>query len=187
MDEHDLSDRAAPVAAPVAAPPSPPSTNASTGRIPRSVLLVGAAVVGLIVVALLIAIASPVQPTAYAPGTPEAAFQGFYTAWEDRDLETAYGYLSEEVRAELSLAEYRRQDSDMSWARDQDRRVVLLGSRVTGDRAVLDLRIDQFTEGPLGGDRYSYERSVNLVRETGVWRIDEGLLGLETVYYPAKY
>ena len=182
MDERTSADPAAPVAI----PPSPSPQEPPSRRIPRSVLLVGGAVAGLIVVALLIALADPVQPTAYAPGTPEAAFQDFYAAWEDRDLETAYGLLSDEVRSGLTLVDYRRQDTDMSWAREQDRRVVLLGSRVTGDRAVLDLRVDQFSEGPLGGDRYSYDRSVNLVQEAGVWHIDEGLLGVETVYYPAK-
>ena len=186
MDEQPSPDPAGPVAtlpspAPSASPPS-----ASDRRIPRSVLVIAGAVAGLIVVALIIALANPVQPASYAPGTPEAAFQDFYAAWEDRDLDTAYGLLSSDVRAGLSLSDYRRQDSEMSWARDQDRRVVLLASRVTGDRAVLDLRVDQFSEGPLGGDRYSYERAVNLVREAGAWYVDEGLLGLETVYYPAK-
>jgi hypothetical protein len=135
-----------------------------------------------------VALAAPVRPAVYAPGTPEAAFQDFYAAWEDRDLETAHAALSTEVRRDLSLADYRRMDSEMTWMRDEDRRVVLLSSRIDDDRAVLDLRVDQFSGGGgLGGDRSSWERSVNLVREDGDWRIDEGLLGVETVAYPAKY
>jgi hypothetical protein len=154
--------------------------------VPRSVLLVVGAVAGLIVVALLVAVAAPAQPTTYTRGTPEAAFQDFYSSWEARDLDAAYAALSDDVRSQLTLAEYRHMDTDMTWAREQGRRVVLLDSRVTGDRAVLDLRIDQFSEGGLGGDRSSWQRSVNLVREQGVWRIDEGLLGVETLLFPAK-
>jgi hypothetical protein len=165
-----------------------PTVSAPTVRgIPRSVLVVGAVLLGLIVVAIAIALAAPVRPAVYAPGTPEAAFQEYYEAWEARDLDTAYGILSSDIRAELTAAEYRRMDSEMSWARSEDRRVVLLGAAIIGERAILDLRIDQFSSGPFGGDRTSWERSVSLVREDGAWHIDEGLLGVETVYYPAKY
>ena len=38
-------------------------------------------------------------------------------------------------------------------------------------------------EGGLGGDRYSQDRSVRLVRENGVWLIDEPLVGIESVGY----
>ncbi len=153
-------------------------------RPPRSVLVAGLAIVALIAIAVIVAVALPDEPATYPAGSPEAAFQDYYQAWEAGDSETAYESLSSDVRRDITSDEYRRMDSEQSWQRDEDRRVVLLASEITGDRAVLDLRVDQFTQGGgLGGDRYSYDRSVRLVREDGVWLIDEPLVGVEPVGY----
>lgn len=167
--------------------PSPPIDGAAPpgGRaaFPRSVLLIGAAIVALVVVALIVAVALPNRPTDYAAGSPEAAFQDFYEAWETGDIEAAYDHLSSTVTAEMTLSEYRRMDADWSWQRDQGHRLVLLNVDVSADRAVLHIRVDQFSEGGLTGERYSYERSVRLVRERGAWLIDEALVGIEPVPY----
>ena len=48
------------------------------------------------------------------------------------------------------MNEYRNRDSERSWQRDQDRRLVLLGADVTGERALLNLRVDEFIGGGLG-------------------------------------
>ena len=166
---------------------SPPINGGSrptgSGAFPRSVLLIGAAIVALVVVALIVAVALPNRPTDYAAGSPEATFQDFYEAWEAGDVEAAYGHLSSTVKAELSLAEYRRMDADWSWQRDQGRRLVLLSVDLTGERATLHVRVDEFYQGGLSGQRSSYERSVRLVRELGTWLIDEPLLGIEPVPY----
>jgi hypothetical protein len=83
----------------------------------------------------------------------------------------------------MTLAEYRRLDAEQAWQRDQDRRVLLLGADLIGDRANLRLRIDEFSQGGLGGNRYSSERTIRLVREGGVWLIDEPIVGIENVAY----
>lgn len=150
-------------------------------RPPRSVLLAGLAIVTLVAIAVIVAVALPDEPATYPAGSPEAAFQTFYQAWEAGDTDTAYAAMSSDVKRDITSDEYRQMDSEQSWQRDEDRRVVLLKSEVTGDRAVLDLRVDQFYQGGLGGDRYSYDRSVRLVREDGVWLIDEPLVGIESV------
>lgn len=147
-------------------------------------LLIGVAIIALVVVALIVAVALPNRPTDYAAGSPEAAFQDFYEAWETGDIEAAYSHLSSAVTAEMTLSEYRRMDADWSWQRDQGRRLVLLNVDVTGERATLHVRVDDFYQGGLSGQRNSYERSVRLVRERGSWLIDEPLLGIEsTVHY----
>ncbi|OGO58421.1 MAG: hypothetical protein A2Z32_08870 [Chloroflexi bacterium RBG_16_69_14] len=158
-----------------------PTPSTPTYRIPRSVLLAGAAIAALIVIALIVAVALPARPTEYPAGSAEAAFQDFYRAWESRDIDAAYHHLSTNVTGHLSLSEYRSIDSDQSWQRDQDRRLVLLGADVTGDRAVLRIRVDEFSGGGIGGRRSSFERSVRLVREDGTWLIDEPLVGIESV------
>jgi hypothetical protein len=156
-------------------------TKRPSGRaaVPRSVLLIGAAIVALVVVALIVAVALPNRPTDYATGSPEAAFQDFYEAWEAGDVEAAYGHLSSAVTADLTLTDYRRMDADWSWQRDQGRRLVLLSVDLTGERATLHVRVDEFYQGGLSGQRNSYERSVRLVRELGTWLIDEPLIGIE--------
>lgn len=152
-------------------------------RVPKAALVVGAAIVGLIALAVVVVLAVPKGPAAYEPGSPEAAFQAFYQAFEAGDVDGAYGHLASTVTDELTLAEYRRLDAQVAWQRDQDRRVVLLGADLTGDRASLRLRIDQFSQGGLGADRYSSERTIRLVREGGAWLIDEPIVGTENVAY----
>jgi hypothetical protein len=169
--------------------PSPSVDGAAplSGRaaFPRSVLLIGTAIVALVVIALIVAVTVPNRPTDYATGSPEAAFQDFYEAWETGDIEAAYGHLSSTVTADMTLSEYRRMDADWSWQRDQGRRLVLLNADVTGERATLHVRVDEFYQGGLSGQRNSYEVSVRLVQELGTWLIDQPLLGIEPV--PLQY
>lgn len=148
--------------------------------LPRSVILVGLAIAALIVIAVVVALARPSAPTTYPAGSPEAAFQGYYAAWENGDLEAAYSHLSPAVTADLSLAEYRRVDSEQAWQRSQDRRLVLTAVETTGDRAVLHVRLDQAISGGIGDQRYSEDRTVRLVRQAGTWMIDEPLVGIES-------
>lgn len=152
-------------------------------RVPRAVLAVAGAIVALIAVALVVVVAIPRGPTVYDPGSPEAAFQTFYQAYEAHDVEAAYARFSSSVTEQLTLVEYRRLDAEQAWQRDQDRRVLLLGVDLTGDRANLRLRIDEFSQGGLGGNRYSSERTIRLVREGGAWLIDEPIVGIENVAY----
>lgn len=150
----------------------------------RATLLVGGAIVALIAIATLVAVAGPRSPTVYQPGSPEAAFQSFYRAFEQGDVEGAYRYLASSVRDQLTLTEYRQLDSEQGWQRDEDRRVVLLGSDLTGDTGILRLRIDYFSSGGvLGGNRYSNDRTIRLAREDGAWLIAEPIVGLENVAY----
>src|SRR5688572_226679 len=164
------------------APSVDPSTPARA-RIPTAGLVVLGAIVALIGVALVLVLAVPKAPTSYEPGSPEAAFQAFYRAFQDGDLEGAHGLFSSSVKGQLTLAEYRSVSAEHDWQRHEERRVVLAGTDVKGDRADLHLRIDQFSGGGLGAARNSYERTVRIVRESGVWLIDEPIVGVENVTY----
>jgi hypothetical protein len=150
-------------------------------RFPRSVVLTGVAIVALIVVALVVAVARPNRTIEYPAGSPEAAFQAFYTAWQDGDLETAYGYFSPSVTAGMTLTEYERADSSQSWAREQGRRVVLLGAEIDGERATVHVRVDEFYQEGVG-ERYTSTYTVALVRDGGAWLVDEPLLGIDTIW-----
>ena len=165
----------------------PPAIDAQSGptrlRIPLAVLVVVGAIVGLIALAVVLVIAVPDRPPTYDPGSPEAAVQGFLQAYEEGDIDGAYALLSTRIKADLTLNEYRRVDSEVSWQRDDDRRVVLVRSDVSGDQASVHLRIDQFSGGGLGNTRYSEDRTIRLVREDGAWLIDEPILGFEYVAF----
>lgn len=147
-------------------------------------MLVGIATAVLVMLAIVVAVVLPERTTTYPAGSPEARFQAFYTAWEARELDTAYALLSDEVRASITPAEYRRMDDEMTWVRSEDRRVLLLASDVSTDRAVLDVRIETFSSGGFGGQRYGYEQAIRLVREGGEWFVDQALLGVEPAYDP---
>lgn len=155
-------------------------TPSSTG-IRRTVTVLGGVILGVALAGLLIVLLTGRPAATYPADSPEAALQGYLTAWEARDLDTAYAAFSDRIRGSATLDEYRRMDAEYGWARNSDRRVVLAGSRVNGDRATLDLRIDEFSSGGLlgGGDAWSSERSVLLVRDGGHWHVDELLIGLE--------
>ena len=152
-------------------------------RIPTGGLVVVVAIVALTAVALVLVLAVPSGSTTYDPGSPEAAFQRFHRAFEVGDLEGAHALFSSGIKEQLTLPEYRRVDAEHGWQRDEDRRVVLLRTDVTGDRASLHLRIDQFNGRGLGAARNSHERTIRLVRENGAWLIDEPIVGVEYVSY----
>jgi hypothetical protein len=153
------------------------------------VLGLGGAVLALALVAALVALASPRTAPTSPAGSPEAAFQAFYTAWQERNLEAAYALLSDRLRAQATLDQYRQMDRDFGWGREQDRRVTLAGSRVNGEHATLDLQVEDFhSGGPLGGGWTStWKTSVPLIHEGGAWHIDEFLAGLEPMPAPAKW
>ena len=137
----------------------------------------------MIAIALVLVLAIPRDPTTYTPGSPEATFQTFYQAFEAGDLDAAHALFSAEVKQQLTRSEFRRLEAEHGWQRDEDRRVILLSTDVTGDRASLHLRIDTFYQSGLGASRNSQERTVRLVREDGVWLIDEPIVGVESITY----
>lgn len=166
-------------------PPEGDRAPAGSRSVSRSMLAIGGSIAALIVIAIVAVLAFPGGATTYPPGSPEAAFQDYYAAYEVGDLEAAYAYFSAGVKGTMSLADFRRTDSEYGWQRDQDRRIVLDRVDQTGGRAVLRLRIDEFSPGGLGGNRYSHERSIRLIYEGGAWLIDEALIGIENGHFPA--
>jgi hypothetical protein len=107
------------------APPGGDRAPAGSRSVPGSMLAIGGSIAVLIVIAIVAVLAFPGGATTYPPGSPEAAFQGYYSAYEVGDLEGAYAYFSAGVKETMSLADFRRFDSDHGWQRDQDRRIVL--------------------------------------------------------------
>lgn len=160
-----------------------PGTAGPGPWVPRSILVAGGVVAALVVIAVVVVLIRPTGPTSYPDGSPEAAFQAYMSAYDTEDVEGAYDWFSSSVRESLSIAEYRRLLSENSWQQEQSRRIVLDRVDLGEQRAILHLRVEQFSQDGLGGSRWSYDLSVRLVTEQGTWRIDEPLLGVEPGHF----
>lgn len=139
----------------------------------RSILLIGGAVLALIVVAVVVVLAFG-SPSAeeFDEGTPERALQDYFRALDARDSELAYSMLSEQAQTELTLREFTDQTSFFS--NDvRDTRIRVVSSDVGNERATILLDIERIDHSGLTIDRWSYERTVPLVREDGGWKLDE--------------
>ncbi len=157
----------------------------------RVVLAIGGAIVLLIIVAVVAVLAlEREQQPSYPPGSPEAALVDYLDALENGDADRVYALLSRSAREEIERREKEgvgysfRQE--IRYARDslRDARVRIIRVERRDDRARLTLAIDRFVSSSPGfppfpsGDRYSYERTVELVLEDGAWKVDEVLVYL---------
>jgi hypothetical protein len=188
MDTPSIQGPAGPVPDTAGHPPvaSPPATSAPGIR--RSALVLGTAIVAVAVIATLVIAALSRPPAVFSPDTPEGAFQAYLAAWEADDLGAAHALLSDRIRAKLSEDRYRALARDYSQYGDgsgPDRRVVLLGTTSNGDRATLDLRVDEQGGGGLFGGQSVWSRTitVDLVREHDTWHLDQALAGLDPMWF----
>jgi hypothetical protein len=153
-------------------------------RVPRvssTFVVAGALLVALVVVTASITLIRSAQPTAVAPGSPEATLQAYLVASDAHDWEAAYAMFSADVRRATPLSQYRRMASDVAQWDTADRRVVLDRVEPNGDVALLHLRVETFSQGALSADRYSSPREIRLVKESGAWQIDELLVGTDAM------
>lgn len=148
----------------------------------RSLLAIGGGIAVLVVVAVIaVVVLGSRDAPAFSADTPEGVVQRHLAAVEGEDYETAWGYLSEAVRSDVSVEEYRRAARDYGYWGIGSRRVLFDRSEVDGDRARVWLTVEEYYDGgPFGGgDTYRSTREIALVREDGEWRIDDPLIGLE--------
>ncbi len=153
----------------------------------RSLLFIGGGIALLVVVAVIaVVVLGSRDAPAFSADTPEGVVQRHLAAVEDEDYETAWGYLSARIRAELSLEDYRRASRDYGSYDAGSRRVLFDRSEVDGDRARVWLTVEEYYDsGPFGGaSTYRSTREIVLVREDGGWRIDDPLIGLEPMPFP---
>ena len=118
----------------------------------------------------------------FAPGSPEAALQAYLAAWEAGDDATAWASFSARVRAGISEADYRTEAPMVrsnSTSPGQSRRAFFDPATVKGDSAQVRVTVEVTTVGGINVDRYRTVTTVSLVRESGTWKIDQELMGLE--------
>ncbi len=134
----------------------------------------------ILIVAGLVAIplAARRSPELAPETTPEGTVQRFYQTAYAGDYTTAYGYLSADVRAQLSAIELQQQLS--SSLRQTQMRVI--STLVNGDSATVRVALTHFQPGGLfDTSEWTEELDIVLKREDGGWKIASG-----PFYLPAK-
>jgi len=161
----------------------------SEPRPDRSLLLIGAGLLGVVVIAALIVVLLGSRQAAPFPAdSPEGVVQRYLAAFEDGDYPAAYGYFSQGIRDGMDEDTYERSVRDFGYAFDGSRRVLFDRTELDGDRATVHLTVEEYySGGPFGaGDTYRSSRTITLVREDGAWRIDDSLIGLDPGPFPEQ-
>jgi hypothetical protein len=162
-----------------AAPPEP--------RADRSLLLIGAGLVALVVIAaLIVVLLGSREAAAFPADSPEGVVQRYLAAFEDGDYQAAQGYFSKRIRDGMDEATYERTVREYGYGADVSRRVLFDRTELNGDRASVELTVEEYySGGPFGtGDTYRSSRVITLAREDGAWRIDDTLIGLDPGPFP---
>lgn len=149
--------------------------------------------VGIGVVAVLavvaVALSAAQDPGQFPAGSPQAALQAYLQAFEDEEYEAAYAAFSAEVQRQMSVEEFERAATEYGRYATESRRVLYDGIdqvQTDGDeRATLRLTVEVSYGDILFANRYSYPTEVRMVREDGVWRIDQALVHLDPAPVPA--
>jgi hypothetical protein len=105
--------------------------------------------------------------------------QAYLAAWEDRDLATAYGYFSDDIRAQVTLDEYENAARGFGEVSPGDEAVYIDAADGTGDRITLHLTVEHYYGDGPGSESYRSTTTVRMVRQADGWKIDEQLVGVE--------
>lgn len=149
--------------------------------------------VGIGVVAILAVVAVGLSaardPDQFPADSPQAALQAYLQAFDAEDYEAAYASFSADVQRQMSLEEFERAATDYGMYATESRHVLYDGVdqvQTDGDeRATLRLTVEVSYGDVLFADRYSYPTEVRMLREDGVWRIDQALVHLDPAPVPA--
>lgn len=145
----------------------------------RSILLIGGGVLALVLVSVTIALTlGPSAVEDYPADSPAGALQRYLGALASGDNTAALAFVSQ--RAQGDLQRSGAPPGGFICPNAAEPRVRVVGVDESGGRATLRLEIEQYNRSLLGFDRYTYERTVMLVREgdPAAWKIDETWLCL---------
>lgn len=145
----------------------------------RQILIIGVGLVALIVITV-VAVLLVGSPTASFPeDSAERALQRYLEALEDEDYDTAYGFFAARVQEEMSPEEFRESAEFYPDFSGGERRVRIERTDETVDGVRLHLVVEEFYGDGFGSSGYSFERDVRMTRESGEWKIDERMIGLD--------
>ena len=148
----------------------------------RSILLIASLVLVLVVAAVIAVLAFSPGDSHFAPGSPEAVFQQYLNTYQSRDFNSAYGFFSSQAQKQLTADEYALSARSFGNVSFDDNQRILIGRVEHRDSAViLHLTIENTFGSGLDLNRSSYDRPIPMVQEKGTWKIDELLLGINSV------
>ncbi|MDH4335572.1 MAG: hypothetical protein OEW24_10045 [Chloroflexota bacterium] len=150
----------------------------------RSLLAIVAGVLTLVAVTVVVVlVAGDPKPQEFPRDSAEAAVQGYLGAWEDRDVPSAYAFLSERVRASTSLEDYQRAADDfLAYGmppRGGERRLSIGDAYDEGDHVIVPVTVEELYGDGLNQTVNRSTRFVPMVRDADGWRIDEPLVWLD--------
>lgn len=131
---------------------------------------------GLFLAVLLVAsvvVALMEDEESFAEGSVEEAVQLYLKAVEDDDFETAYGFLSSELKAECSIEEFVGGGTPTRGDLSDDR--ITLEKTTTVDETVfVTIRVTRIQRrSPFGTSESSFEQRFSLRQQEGDWRFTE--------------
>lgn len=136
----------------------------------RTVLAIGGAVLALVVVAVVIALTlGETEPEVFPPGSPEAQLQAYVTAVRNADRDAALALLTARARARVEDDQF----FPSPYCGGDDRRVRVTHTTITGDRATIEVTIQETSSSLFDFDQYEYTQIVPMAREGGQWLVDE--------------
>jgi len=151
----------------------------------RAITYIAGGVLSVVVIAAaVVLLAGGRAPIEYPAGSPQAAMQGYLAAWKQHDLEDAYRYFSDGVHATTTFAAYQRGVNEFGVDVPGEEGVFIDQVEDSGDRVTLHLTVEHYVSGTPAGDTYRTSTSVPMVRQTGGWKIDQLLMGVEPTPFP---
>jgi hypothetical protein len=121
----------------------------------------------LLIAAIVVVLTSKPQPL--APGTPEAAVQGFLLALEDEDFPTAHAYLSDELKAACPLETFGIENYSR-WEMENNR-IAFAETTITGDIAFVSIDVTYMSSDfPFGSSEYTNTQRYSMRQFDGEWR-----------------
>ena len=107
-------------------------------------------------------------------------------AFQDGDYRAAYEQLSSNVQVAFTYPQYLEMASSMGMGMSEPPRVTIDRVLISGERATIDLGIEYPPSGGLFPSRYRQSLTVRLVREAGVWRINQKMFGAKLIWLLLK-
>jgi len=145
----------------------------------RSILLIGAGILALVVLSVVVVLVVRRGPPSFPAGSPQAAMAGYLTAWDDNDIEAAYGFLSDSVRQQVSLADYQQAVDQYGSFNQPNHQVTIDRVDGSGKSVTLQLTVEEFYGDGLSASASRSPRSVRMVHQGDGWKIDEQLVWLD--------
>ena len=109
--------------------------------------------------------------------------QGYLSAWQERDLDAAYDFFSDEIQAQGSEADYERTVRSYGEGFAEDEAVYIDGSEGDGERVTLHLTVEHYSGGGPGSEVHRSSTTVPMLRQADGWKIDQELIGIEPVQF----